>query len=58
MRVTGLSVGYSAFNPIALLLNMVLSMTIKWQTKGEQAIRESGLDYAIIRPGEVKICVL
>eukprot|EP00959_Pyramimonas_sp_CCMP1952_P279064 5834546-Pyramimonas_sp.AAC.1 len=34
VRVTGMSVAYSAFNPIALLLNAVLSMTIQWQTAG------------------------
>lgn len=29
VRLTGLSVGLSAFNPFAYLLNLVLSMTIK-----------------------------
>ena len=31
VRVTGMSVGYSAFDFIAVLLNNVLSMTIKFQ---------------------------
>ena len=51
IRVTGLSVGYSAFNPIAILLNLVISFTIRWQLAGEQAIRASGMDYTVLRPG-------
>ena len=34
VRVTGMSVGYPAFDWIAVLLNVVLSMTIKWQAAG------------------------
>ena len=41
VRVTGMSVGYSAFDFIAVLLNNVLSMTIKFQLLGELAIREA-----------------
>lgn len=55
VRLTGLSVGLSAFNPFAYLLNLVLSMTIKWHYMSENAIREaaekSGLDYTVVRPG-------
>jgi nucleoside-diphosphate-sugar epimerase len=54
VRVTGLSVGYSAFDKIAILLNLVLSFTIKYQTMGERAIRESGIDYTVVRPGNMK----
>jgi uncharacterized protein YbjT (DUF2867 family) len=42
---------YSAFHPIAVLLNLVLSMAVKWQLRSELALRESGLDYTILRPG-------
>ncbi|CAM9403512.1 unnamed protein product [Pylaiella littoralis] len=55
VRLTGLSVGLSAFNPLAYLLNLILSMSIKWQYFSEKAIREaaekSGLDYTVVRPG-------
>jgi len=51
IRVTGLSVGYSAFNPVTCLLNLVISFTVRWQLAGERAIRASGIDYTIIRPG-------
>ncbi|CAM9718402.1 unnamed protein product, partial [Hapterophycus canaliculatus] len=55
VRLTGMSVGLSAFNPFTYLLNLVLSMTIKWQYMSEKAIREaaekSGLDYTVVRPG-------
>jgi nucleoside-diphosphate-sugar epimerase len=54
VRITGLSVGYSAFDKIAILLNLVLSFTIKYQTMGERAIRESGIDYTVVRPGNMK----
>ena len=36
VRVTGMSVGYHPSDPIAVLLNAVLSMTIKWQLRGER----------------------
>lgn len=51
IRVTGLSVGYSAFNPITCLLNLVISFAVRWQLAGERAIRASGVDYTVIRPG-------
>jgi len=51
IRVTGLSVGYSAFNPITCLLNLVISFAVRWQLAGERAIRASGIDYTVIRPG-------
>lgn len=51
IRVTGLSVGYSAFNPITCLLNLVISFAVRWQLAGERAIRGSGVDYTVIRPG-------
>ena len=58
VRVTGMSVGYSAFDFIAVLLNNVLSMTIKFQLLGELAIREActdeGMSYTIVRPGNLR----
>ena len=58
VRVTGMSVGYSAFDFIAVLLNNVLSMTIKFQLLGELAIREACADeemsYTIVRPGNLR----
>ncbi|CBJ27926.1 conserved unknown protein [Ectocarpus siliculosus] len=55
VRLTGLSVGLSAFNPFTYLLNLMISMSIKWQYMSERAIREaaerSGLDYTVVRPG-------
>ena len=66
VRVTGMSVGYSAFDFIAVLLNTVLSMTIKFQLLGELAIREEcegeevenekggrEMSYTIVRPGNL-----
>ena len=59
-----MSVGYSAFDFIAVLLNNVLSMTIKFQLLGELAIREAcvandetkskrRMSYTIVRPGNL-----
>ena len=59
VRVTGMSVGYPAFDWIAVLLNVVLSMTIQWQLAGEIAIRKiceeakNGMKYVIVRPGNL-----
>ena len=58
VRVTGMSVGYPAFDWIAVLLNVVLSMTIKWQAAGERAIRDAcaasrTMTYCVVRPGSL-----
>ena len=58
IRVTGMSVGYPAFDWIAVLLNVVLSMTIQWQLAGEKALRaicaaSSTMKYVVIRPGSL-----
>ena len=62
VRVTGMSVGYSAFDFIAVLLNNVLSMTIKFQLLGELAIEtrasqndetKNRMSYTIVRPGNL-----
>jgi hypothetical protein len=46
-----MAVGYSPFNVIAVLLNVVLSMAVKWQLRSELALRSSKLDYTVFRPG-------
>ncbi|OUS43951.1 hypothetical protein BE221DRAFT_194072 [Ostreococcus tauri] len=57
VRVTGASVGYPAFDFIAVLLNVVLSMTIRWQLAGEMAVRaaceKSSMKYVVVRPGNL-----
>merc|ERR1711862_500082 len=49
VAVTTASTG-SPWAPAAIFLNSVCFMSVKWKFFGEQAIRESGLDYVIIRP--------
>ncbi|CAM9522961.1 unnamed protein product [Chrysoparadoxa australica] len=51
IRITGNAVGLPASSPVAILLNLFASMTVKWQLKGEQVLRASGLDYTVVRPG-------
>eukprot|EP00982_Pelagococcus_subviridis_P009022 30895-Pelagococcus_subviridis.AAC.10 len=57
VRVTGMSVGYAPMHPIAVLLNVVLSMSIQWQLAGEVATRSivaaAGKEYAVVRPGNL-----
>ncbi|CAM9608718.1 unnamed protein product [Ascophyllum nodosum] len=56
VRITGLSCGLSAFNPFTYLLNLLVSMAIKWQFEGEKEMRaaaERGLAYTVIRPGSL-----
>ena len=45
--------GYHPADPIAVLLNAVLSMTIKWQLRGERAVRACGVPYTVVRPGNL-----
>lgn len=56
VRVSGLSVGLSAWNPISILFSLVLAFANKWNREGEIAIRASGLDYTVIRPAGLKDC--
>jgi len=51
VRLTGLTVGLSAFNPVSVLFSLLLSSSSKWHGRGETALRASGLDYTILRPG-------
>lgn len=53
VRVTGALVGRSAFNPFVALFNIVLSGAVRWHEQGELAIRQSGVDYTVIRPPEI-----
>lgn len=55
VRLTGLSVGFPASNPVALLFNLLLSLTSKWHARAEQAIRREGFEsYTILRPGGLR----
>ena len=51
VRLTGLSVGLPGTNPVSLIFNTLLSLTGKWHARGERVLRQSGLDYTILRPG-------
>jgi nucleoside-diphosphate-sugar epimerase len=56
VRVTGMSAGYPPFDFIAVALNAVLSMTIRWQRQGEKAVRalhDSNIQYCVVRPGNL-----
>lgn len=54
VRLTGLSVGLSPWNPISILFSIVLSFSNMWNRRGEKVLRESGIDYTIVRPGGLK----
>lgn len=54
VRVTGALTGKSPFVFAAALFNLILSMTCKWHERSEIAIRESGLDYTVIRPTGIR----
>lgn len=52
VRLTGLSCSFSAFNPFVLLIGCgLLSMSTAWHARSENLLRESDLDYTILRPG-------
>jgi len=53
IRITGAFVDKSAFSPIRVLFNLLLSMTSAWHEVSEIAIRDSGFDYTVIRPTEI-----
>lgn len=50
VRITGSLVDASAFNPFVVLFNLLLSFTNKWHGESEKLIRQSGVDYTVIRP--------
>ena len=52
VRLTGLSCSFSAFNPFVMLIGCgLLSMSTAWHSRSENLLRESTLDYTILRPG-------
>ena len=53
VRITGSLCGKSCFLPFVALFNLLLSLTAKWHERTEIAIRNSGLDYTVLRPPEI-----
>jgi len=51
VRLTGLTVGLPVYNPVAVLFNLLLSLTGKWHSMAEQSLHASSLDYTVLRPG-------
>lgn len=49
VRVTGK--GEDPFGVFSILINMLGNMAKGWNYEGEQLLRDSGLDYTIVRPG-------
>lgn len=50
VRITGATVGKSPFSPFRVLFTILLSFSGKWHECSEIAIRESNVDYTILRP--------
>ena len=50
VRITGSLTGKSAWLLLTIMFNLLLSMSPKWHERSEMAIRESGVDYTVIRP--------
>lgn len=53
VRITGALVG-KANSPFCVLFNILLSFAVKYHELSEIAIRESGLDYVVIRPTGIR----
>ena len=53
VRITGSAIGKGELYLFKALFNLILSFTVKWHERTEIAIRESGLDYTILRPNEL-----
>jgi NAD(P)-dependent dehydrogenase (short-subunit alcohol dehydrogenase family) len=51
VRLTGGTVGFSAFNPFVILMSSMLSMTTRYHFLTEKYLRESKVPYMIVRPG-------
>jgi hypothetical protein len=51
VRLTGGTVGFSAFNPFVILMSTMLSMTTRHHFFTEKYLRESNVPYMIVRPG-------
>lgn len=53
VRLGGSLVQRSAFHPIVVLFNLMLSGAVKWHERSEQAVRRSGVRYSLIRAPEI-----
>ena len=53
IRITGSLTGKSPFLFPVFLFNLLLSMSPKWHERSEIAIRESGINYTVLRPTEI-----
>ena len=51
VRLTGLGLSLSAFNPFTILFNTLLSFNNRWGVLCEQAIIKSKIPHVILRPG-------
>jgi uncharacterized protein YbjT (DUF2867 family) len=51
VRLTGLSSGFSPFNPVSMIFSSVLSLTSRYHFLCEQYLRNSKVPYVILRPG-------
>lgn len=51
VRLTGLGLAYSAFNPFAILFNTLLSGNNRYGILCEQALAKSNVPYVVLRPG-------
>jgi hypothetical protein len=51
VRLTGLSLSFSAFNPFNVLFNMMLSCMNRYNLLGEQALAAGKVPYVILHPG-------
>jgi nucleoside-diphosphate-sugar epimerase len=54
VRTTGLLTAFADVNPFAILFNVVFSNNIYWHKRAEEYIKDSGVNYTIIRPGGIK----
>ncbi|KAJ1435319.1 hypothetical protein B484DRAFT_446087 [Ochromonadaceae sp. CCMP2298] len=50
VRITGALVDTNPFSPFIVLFNCLLAKSNKWHQMSEKAIRESGVDYTVLRP--------
>lgn len=51
VRLTGLGLAYSPFNPFAILFNTLLSFNNRWGLLTEQALYASKIPTVVLRPG-------
>ncbi|GKY98534.1 hypothetical protein MPSEU_000810500 [Mayamaea pseudoterrestris] len=51
VRLTGLALAYSEFNPFTILFNILLSLNSRYHTLCEAELAKSGIPYVILRPG-------